>query len=503
MTIKIQLLSIMLSILSFFDAKAQNVNECNCSEIGINKVWADSTGVNCYKIPVNLIYNDPSKGSKKMAVIKVDSRQKSNLPPIVYLHGGPGVATLGVAQKYLDSPFWKKLSEKHDIIMMDYSGNGYSEPYLCEDLQDSITLVGASNLLEADKKAKTLQYFVNCRDSLKSKNIPINTFTSFQTAADADEVRRSLNIEKWNVYGVSYGSHVAMQYLRHFEKGINGVVLDSPFPPNVKSESAVHTINETFNHMQTIINKDPNLNKIFPDIMGDFAITAERLNKNPIKMEDFVLTGNDFAGIMFTTFYKSKLVRLIPLALKEFAAGNDELIIEWVNSHYMNDGAGGDAYGKTNDFHLVAISGFEWKPRTYEETPSYLSREFPHLKSLTSKDALDIYYTFRPEYPDASYYEPIKSNLPTLVMACEFDPGCPISYGYSTVEEMANAKLVIVPNASHSAATYSDCTQNLVMDFFSYPTASINTECISEIKKIEFATTDLKGELNKLKAKKK
>lgn len=502
MTIKIQLLSVMVCILSYFDAQAQNVNECNCSEIGINKVWADSNRVSCYKIPVNLIYNDPSKGFKKIAVIKVNSRKKSNLHPVVYFHGGPGIATLGVAQKYLDSPFWNRLREYHDIIMMDYSGTGYSEPYLCEDLQDSIALVKASNLPDADKKAKTLEYYISCRDSLKSKNIPINTFTSFQIAADVDEVRKKLNIDKWNVYGVSYGSHVAMQYMRHFGKGINGVVLDSPFPPNVKSESVVHTLSETFNNMQTVINNDPHLKNIFPDIMGDFTITAERLNKNPIKMDDFVLTGNDFAEIMFITFYKSKLVPLIPLALKEFAKGNDELIIEWVNSYYMNDGAGGDAYGKANDFHLFAISGFEWKPRRYEETPDYLSREYPHLKSLTSKDALDIYYIFRPEYPDASYYEPIESDLPTLVMTCEFDPGCPISYGYSTVEEMTNAKLVIVPNASHSAATYSDCTQNLVKDFLKNPTTSISTKCISEIKKVEFVTSDLKVKWDKLKAKK-
>lgn len=492
----------MVCILSFFDAQAQTVNECNCSQIGINKVWADSTGVSCYTIPVNLIYNDPTAGFKKMAVIKVNSLQKSDLPPIVYFHGGPGVATLGVAQKYLDSPFWNRLRENHDIIMMDYSGTGYSEPYLCDDLQESIATVASSDWSEAEKKEKTLEYYISCRDSLKSKNIPINTFTSFQIAADADEVRKNLNIEKWNVYGVSYGSHVAMQYMRHFGKGINGVVLDSPFPPNVKSESVVHTLNETFNHMQAVINTDSHLKNIFPDIIRDFTITAERLNENPIKTDDFVLTGNDFAEIMLITFYKSKLVPLIPLALKEFAKGNDELLIEWVNSNYMNDGAGGDAYGKENDFHLFAINGFEWKPRRYEETPSYLAREYPHLKSLTRKDALDIYYTFRPEYPDASYYEPIESNKPTLVMTCEFDPGCPISYGYSTVEEMTNSKMVIVPNASHSAATYSECTQIIIKEFFENPTTSVNTKCISEIRKVEFATSDLKVELDKLKAKK-
>ena len=87
-------------------------------------------------------------------------------------------------------------------------------------------------------------------------------------------------------------------------------------------------------------------------------------------------------------------------------------------------------------------------------------------------------------------------------MTCEFDPGCPISYGYSTIEKMTNAKMVIVPNASHAAATYSGCTQNLVKGFFDGTTTTINTECISEIKKVEFATADLKVELDKLTQKK-
>ncbi|MEC7263916.1 MAG: alpha/beta hydrolase, partial [Bacteroidota bacterium] len=179
-----------------------------------------------------------------------------------------------------------------------------------------------------------------------------------------------------------------------------------------------------------------------------------------------------------------------------------EALLEWVNSQYVNDGIGGDTYGKVNDFHYFAISGFEWKPRTYEETNSYLSKKYPYLKSLVKKEELDIYYAFRPESPDASYYEPIKSELPVLVLNCEFDPGCPISYGYSTIQQMPNAKMIVVPNASHSAATYNDCTQNLIKDFFDLPTAYIKTECISKIEKLKFATSDLMEELDKLKVNK-
>lgn len=496
MKLKTQLFFTCVWALFFCQLQAQNAKSCDCSEIGINKIWADSSGVTCYKIPVNLIYNDISKEKKEIAVIRAKSSQKSNLLPIVYLHGGPGIATLGVAQKYLSHSFWKKLREKHDIIMMDYSGTGYSGPYLCDDIQQSIASVEASEISEEEKHEKKIALFMNCRDSLQSKNIPINTFSSFQIAADTDEVREKLGIKKWNVYGVSYGSHVAMQYMRHFEKNINTVILDSPFPPNVKNESFAYTMKETLTYMQNVINKDPKTAKMFPDIISDFASTAERLNKKPLKMKDNVITGSFFAQIMVFTFYKTKLVPLIPIALKEFASGNDEAILEWFNSQYINDGVGGDAYGKENIFHDFAINGYEWKPRTYENTHSYISRKYPYLAALSKKDYIEISYAFRPEHPDASYYEPIKSNLPTLVLNCEFDPGCPISYGYATIEKMTNAKMIIVPNASHSAATYNDCTQNLISDFIDNP-QSINTKCIEEIKKLEFVTTNFKEELAK------
>jgi len=502
MPIKTKLIILSTLITTIVNTHAQNKWECDCNEFGMDKNWADTSEVTCYKIPINLIYGDTSKGTKEMAVIRARSLQKSNLQPIVYLHGGPGVATLDNAQKYLSHSVWKKLRENHDVIMMDYSGNGFSGPYLCQNIWDSIVAVEHSDLTKEKKKAKTIEFFMNCRDSLQSKNIDINAFTSYQIAADADEVRRHLGIETWNVFGVSYGTNVAMQYMRFFETSINKVVLDSPFPPNAKVFSFVQTMNETMNHMQSIIDKDPTMAKAFPNVIKDFAATADRLNKTPLKIDGSDFNGDDLSGAMAMTFYKTKLVRLIPLALKEFANGNNAAIVKWVKSQYVNDGAGGDAYGRLNDFHMYAINGFEWKPRTFEQTPLYLEREYPYLASLSNKDYFDICYAFRPESVEASYYKPIKSDLPTLVLNCEFDPGCPISYGYSTIQEMSNAKLVIVPNASHSAISYNDCTVNLVKDFFDHQENQIDTECLNQIQPVRFATSNLENELDKLTVKK-
>ena len=42
----------------------------------------------------------------------------------------------------------------------------------------------------------------------------------------------ALGIAEWNVYGVSYGTDLALQLLRDHPEGIRSVVLDSVVPPN-------------------------------------------------------------------------------------------------------------------------------------------------------------------------------------------------------------------------------------------------------------------------------
>ena len=480
-----------------YNAIAQSKYECHCSEIEIDSAWAQSNGVSCFKIPANLIYNDETKGQKSLAVIRAKRTETSNFEPLVYLHGGPGIAVLDVAKKYLSSKAWTQIRKKHDIIMFDYSGTGHSGPYLCEDILPMFTEADKEAITDAEKKEKTKQLFMNCRDSLDIKKIDINAFTTFQMAADADAIRNALGIDKWNVYGVSYGSSVALSSMHHFSEHIKSVVLDSPFPPNAESFNFVSTLNETFHHMQEVINANPNTASQFPDIIADFSATAERLNKNPLMMDGNSFTGDDFASTVFYTFYKTKVVPLIPLALKAFAAGNDEMIKLWLSSLNFEG-----EYGKENDIHNLAIYCYECKPRNYQQTPEALARKYPYFASLANEYYMNLCRVFRPESPDASYYNPIESNLPTLVLNCEFDPGCPISYGQSAIENMTNATLVIVPNASHAGFIYNDCTINLVETFLGNPSKSIDTSCINAIEQVSFPTSNFEEELTKIANKK-
>lgn len=486
------LLAVVLVIAGFPLAHAQNEFECKCAEIGIDSAWTAQNKIVCYKIPVPQIYTHATTGTKHLAVIRASATTNTTQPPLLYLHGGPGISTLDNARRYLSDPDWAFVRKKRDIVIMDYSGTGYSEPRLCESLLDSINNVKRSSLPEAHKKQKERQFTLKCRESLSQNNIDINTFSSVQLAADANAVRDALGISHWQIYGVSYGTLVALMSLRHFPNHINGVVLDSPMPPNAPGFDFASTMSETLENLQNQIARDPELLKLFPDITADFAKTCERLNQQPLDLNGYPFTGDDFAWAMVMTFYKTASVPYIPLALKEFASGNYALLAKWLGTLHSEN-----QHGKPNDFQNKAITCYECKPKTHEQTPGALEQKYPHLKSLSGREFMELCAVFRPENPPASFYEPVQSNIPVLVLSGAFDPGTPPSFARATVEKLTRATLVIVPNASHAAMHYNKCTLELVDAFLQNPEARLQTDCINKIPKIMFATSDLAAALDK------
>ncbi|MFJ8630263.1 alpha/beta fold hydrolase [Streptomyces sp. NPDC093568] len=51
-----------------------------------------------------------------------------------------------------------------------------------------------------------------------------------ENAADFADLRRALRIHRWNVYGYSYGTDLALTYLRRHPQGIRSVAIDSVVP---------------------------------------------------------------------------------------------------------------------------------------------------------------------------------------------------------------------------------------------------------------------------------
>ena len=120
---------------------------CPCSKIGLDSLWADSNHVSCLLIPVPKNSKEPDSGNYYLAAVVAKSITETKESPLLYLHGGPGIATLGNLPFYLKSTTWKLLREQHDMVFFDYRGTGFSEPSLCNDLEDSLEKFSKRNTI--------------------------------------------------------------------------------------------------------------------------------------------------------------------------------------------------------------------------------------------------------------------------------------------------------------------------------------------------------------------
>ena len=65
---------------------------------------------------------------------------------------------------------------------------------------------------------------------------------------------------------------------------------------------------------------------------------------------------------------------------------------------------------------------------------------------------------------DSSYYEPVVSDVPALVLSGDLDPVTPPGWGDAVVKHLSNARHITVPATGHGVIGTA-CGQKLIQDF--------------------------------------
>src|SRR5204862_2054736 len=70
-----------------------------------------------------------------------------------------------------------------------------------------------------------------CRTRLSSQlHIDLNAYTSLNNANDIHDLITALKVPQVNLYGVSYGTRLALEVMRSFPQQVRSVILDSTVP---------------------------------------------------------------------------------------------------------------------------------------------------------------------------------------------------------------------------------------------------------------------------------
>jgi pimeloyl-ACP methyl ester carboxylesterase len=459
-------------------------------------VWADSNKIACYSIPVFRDNSNKASGTFYLSVLVAPALNQTTQPPLLYLHGGPGIATLENVPRYLKSKTWKFLREKRSLVFFDYRGTGSSEPSLCPDILDSLSELSGKNMPAELKQSYKVELYRKCRMQLLSGGIDVSVFNSFQLSEDAETIRKALKIIKWNIYGVSFGTTVALNLLRNHGKNINSVMLDSPFPPNAPWLDFVRPFDTCFKVLEKNIAADPIAFSHFPSIRSDFVKAVTRLNKNPARIKnnkgtgEYDFSGDDFAWSIWTAMLKPAAIPLVPLTIQQVGNGNDSILSKWVVA--FNDP---NAHGKFSEFQSKAILCYEGKPRTENDTKAALLAKYPDFSSFNIDFEGDVCGALQPNTAGPEVFEPVASKVPVLILSGEYDPVCPPYFGEITAKTLTKSTFIVVPSASHAAIHVDECLWKMADTFFSNPNKKLSPGCVNTRLKIKFITGNLQQAL--------
>lgn len=427
-----------------------------------------------------------SSETLEIDVLRVFSNAADPAPdPIVYLEGGPGypgsAAVLGAFEAF--EPF---LADR-DLVVIDQRGTGRSgESLACTEALEPPAEPAEGEGTEAPDPL--LDVLARCSGRLTTEGIDLTAYRTAPSAADVDAVRRAFGYDQWNLLGISYGTRLALTVLRDHPAGVRSVVLDSVVPLQVDlighlARNGVLAFEAAFEACAA----DPVCGATYPDSMEQLRRAAQDLNATPLELEAFAMTGDDFLNFLFNLMYHPAGVALVPLLIDEVDSGETEQLERVVELLF---GAEGGDDGMSFGLHLSAHCAEE-VPFTSREEAAAVEAELPQelVSGLTGNYYFDYCDAWNVPPAAALENEPVRSSVPTLVMAGGFDPITPPAYAELVHEDLEASTLVILDNLSHGASI-DTCGYDLVSQFYDAPGAPLRDRCVAEVPAPEFQSSD-------------
>ena len=159
-------------------------------------------------------------------------------PPIVYLAGGPGGSGIDAARGPRQ-PIFLSLRAVGDVIALDQRGTGLSNAI--PSCTAAAPLDPAEGINEASLTGYYRRTLASCLGTWQAAGVSIAGYNTVENADDLEDLRRALGVPKIQLWGISYGTHLALATMRRHPAVIDRVVLASAegMDQTVKLPSAV------------------------------------------------------------------------------------------------------------------------------------------------------------------------------------------------------------------------------------------------------------------------
>ena len=448
--------------------------------------------VTCGFVVVPEEYTRPDGRTIRLAVAVFKARTNNPEPaPLVWLAGGPGGHGLDGVAPQVSGRVAETLLAHRDLVIFDQRGAGYSQPSLaCREVTEAKYAALSQPLSPADEANGLRAAALRCRDRLRGERISPAAYSSAASAADVDAIRRALGYEQINLYGVSYGSRLALTVMRDFPGILRSVVLDAVVPLQANFyvdmfASAQRAVDLLFRRCAA----DPACSTAYPELESVFYALVARLNQSPARLQirhartgqlhDFVVTGTRFAAGIFEALYRSGLIPTLPWTIYRARAGDFEPFALTVRDALFIDGVSHGMHYSVQCSEEVRFAGAAEIAAAGRAVRPEIAAALGGGAGEPALLAICAAWDARPAAPVEN--EPVRGDVPTLLLSGEYDPITPPAYAELAARTLTRAFAFTLPGAGHGAASGGDCPIAVIVAFLREPTAQPNAACIARM----------------------
>ncbi len=405
--------------------------------------------------------------------------------PIVYLTGGPGGIALLEAQRLVDAG----LNRNHTLILMNQRGTYLTKPALTCPVIDRFNARTVGQRLDSEAtRRQHVAATAACRKQLAARGIDLSAYNTLENAADFADLRRVLGYDRYNLYGVSYGTDLALTIMRLHPQGIRSVVLDSTVPPQRAGPpdfwpnacAGFHNLFEACKAEKACNARYPRLERTFTDLVRRLEsqpVTATVPDPQTGAPKRVVLDGGALVNALTAVSFYTPLFKEVPKWIANLAAGDASDFATFRAMSVAPPGFVG--YGLTYGVFCAEQTPFS-TPREVLAKGKQAFAGYPPTVLAEAPQFTYIYDDCRvwnvPSLP--AMRQPTRSDIPTLVISGSFDAVTALRWAKVAAEPLSRARLVSIAGAGHFVLPESRCAQSVVASFLRHPEAP-DTTCVA------------------------
>ena len=400
--------------------------------------------------------------------------------PLFFLAGGPGQGAAKMAPMVRQA--FRHVERNRDIVLVDQRGTGKSNALNCRSETSSLR-----DLSESDEAA-----LARLRKCLESYDADVRLYTTPIAMDDLDEVRAWLGYERINLYGGSYGTRAALVYLRRHGERVRSMILDGVAPPDMRLP--LYTARDAQRALDKLLadcEADGACRAAHPGLAARVRTLLERLAANPSRVslvhprtgvtEEIVVEARVVASVLFGALYSPLSASLVPTLLARAEQGDFQPLFALAL-------ASEEAQENMSLGMQLSVICSEDSPRVSTDDLAREAEGSVFAGYLLRGQAMACGMWPRGSI-DSAYYEPVVSDVPTLILSGDVDPVTPPGWGEAVAKHLSNSRHVVMPASGHGVIA-TPCGHQLVGEFIEEGSAAdLDTSCVDDVRRPPFFLT--------------